>query len=163
MDIELWREIVELRVKKRYSEIQALIAHRCAASDHAAALVLAQAQVALGEPRQHLDEVVDRLHAVVGEDDVVANLELSFAYSNGCGNVRYDKKGQRSFKHLQYAAKANAGPAYSLAVARGLRTGLTGVRQNLKESIKWYRKAIAQGWTHVGAELQELRESEVGS
>jgi hypothetical protein len=91
MKVELWREVVELRAAKRFGEIESLVSGQCSASDDAALLVLAKARQSKGESRAEIDQLVDRLHGTLPLNDIVANLELSHAYSNGYGSVRFDE------------------------------------------------------------------------
>jgi TPR repeat protein len=160
MNLQLRSELVELRYAKRYAELLEVVKPLAAANDTAATAMLAQLWEITGQTRHHADSVIDDLHRTISKEDVAAHLELSKAYEQGLGALKFEVRARRSFSHLLAAAKADAGPSYSLSVARAFRTGNLGVNKSATKAEWWYRKAIAQGWTEVEDELNDLQREE---
>jgi TPR repeat protein len=155
-------QVVELRVAKRDKDAVELLRGLVAEGDLGARVAMARSWEAAGLARDEADRIVDTAHTAVRPDDVVAHLELYGAYAQGLGAVGYDVQARRSFEHLATAAEHNAGPNYSLKVARMLWMGALAVPRDVDLATQWYERAAFQGSQEALQELKALKAELLG-
>src|SRR5258708_10343115 len=64
-----------------------------------------------------VDRIIEYVETNMDQSDIEAHLELSSAYDIRLGNLPYEEKAARHFRHLLRAAELGAGPIVSLAAA----------------------------------------------
>lgn len=154
---ENWRrECYELKFAKRYDEALAVVRAAMEAGHLAAQVALAKMGDKAGRSRDEVDRMIEYVEANMDPNDIEAHLELSGAYDIRLGNLPYEEKAARHFRHLLKAAELGAGPVVSLAVACIYRVGAIAVEPDEIEAIRWYKRAIEQGSVEAAHELQVL-------
>jgi TPR repeat protein len=149
------REVIELKIAKRYEEALELIRQAIKEGDMAAHVMLAKMGDKAGLSRSEVDRLIEYVEANMDPDDMEAHWELYGAYDLRLGDIPYEQRAARCFYHHVRAAELGAGPIVSLAVARIYRAGALEVEPNASKSIRWYKRAIEQGSVEAVPELQK--------
>jgi TPR repeat protein len=154
---ENWRrECYELKVAKRYDEALAVVRAAIEAGHLAANVALARMGDEAGLWRDEVDRIIEYVETSMDQNDIEAHLELRSAYDIGLGNIPYEEKAVRRFRHHLKAGELGAGPIVSIALARIYRVGAIAVEPDQTEAIRWYKRAIEQGSVEAAHELQDL-------
>jgi TPR repeat protein len=154
---ENWRrECYEHKVAKRYEEALTVVRAAIEAGHLAAQVALAKMGDKAGLSRDEVDRIIEYVEINMDQADIEAHLELRGAYDVGLGNLPYEEKAARRFRHHLKAAELGAGPIFSLAVACIYRVGAIAVEPDETEAIRWYKRAIEQGSVEAAHELQVL-------
>jgi TPR repeat protein len=154
---EGWRlQVAALKMAKRNAEALVLIRQAIAEGDMSARVMLARMGDEAGLSRREVDAIVDEVEANMGQEDIETRLQLRSAYDIGLGNLPYDEKARRRFRHHLRAVELGADPIHTLALARIYVMGALEVPPNEKEAIRWYKHAIQQGSIDAAHELQRL-------
>lgn len=142
---EIWRcEVAELKVAKLYDEALAVVRAAIEAGHLAAHVALAKMGDKAGLSRAEVDRMIEYVETNMDQNDIEAHLELSGAYDIRLGNLPYEEKPARHFRHLLKAAELGAGPIVSLAVACIYRDGAIGVEPDETEAIRWYKRPLSR-------------------
>ncbi len=154
---EGWRlKVAELRLAKRNEEALVLIRQAIAEGDMSARVMLATMGDKAGLSRAEVDALIFDVETTMDPEDVETHLQLRGAYDIGLGDLPYDEKARRRFSHHLKAAEHGAGPVHTLALARIYVVGALEVAPDLKEAVRWYKRAIKQGSAGAALELQGL-------
>jgi TPR repeat protein len=122
--------------------------------DMSALVMLAKMGDEAGLSRSEVDRLLEEVEAKMDAQDIETHLQLRGAYDIGLGNLSYEEKARRRFKHHLEAVELGAGPVHTLALARSYVTGAIALEPNEKEAIRWYKHAIEQGSIEAARELQ---------
>ncbi len=149
-------QALALKISGHHDQAAAIYRREMSSGNVAASIALARMGAMAELTATEVDRLIARAEQSMNQDDIEAHLEMSRAYDQRLGDLPYEEKAARGFKHLIAAGKLGAGPMHSLAIARIYLQGAIGIERDHAESVRWFEKAIDQGSAEAEAELTRL-------